>query len=164
MQSFLQYRRFRKHVEAQYERDRAKAQALNGDETSISTSTSSSAPTLPPTQNDVTTDNRDPEKAEYTKDGDEAHLHKNDSIQESGPHTEAFENAEGRIPLDAITTARTKQSMGTVIGTTLTGIEVRQRNTKEGGGGTVFVVGYEGENDSMNPHNWSKITRIGATY
>ena len=164
MQSFLQYRRFRKHVEAQYERDKAKAQALNGDETSTSTLTFSSALTLPTTQNDVTTDSRDHEKAEYTKDGIEAHLDKNDSIREPGPHTEASEDAEGRIPLDAITTTRTKQSMGTVIGTTLTGIEVRQRNTKEGGGGSVFVVGYEGENDSMNPHNWSKIIRIGATY
>ena len=164
MQSFLQYRRFRKHVEAQYERDKTKAQALNGTETPTSASTFSSAPTLPPTQNDDITDSRDPEKAEYPKGGDEEHLHKNHSIRESGPPIDAFDNAECRTPLGAVTTTRTKQSMGTAIGTTLTGIEVRQRNTKEGGGGNVFVVGYEGENDTMNPHNWSKITKIGATY
>ena len=160
MQSFLQYRRFRKHVAAQYERDRVKAQALNGNETSTSASAFSSEATLHLAQNDVNTDSRDPEKAEFSKGGDEAHLQKNESTLESEPPAE---NA-GRTPLDAVTTARTNQSIGTAIGTTLTGIEVRKRSTKEGGEGNVFVVGYEGEKDSMNPRNWSKTTRIAATY
>lgn len=162
MQSFLQYRRFQRHVEAQYERDRVKAQALNDNETPTSTSPISSL-TLPPTQNNLTSSNRDLEKAEITQGENGAHLQKDESTRESVPAAEAFENTESRT-LDIVTTARTKQSMGTAIGTTLTGIEVRPRNTKEGGGGSVFVVGYEGENDSMNPHNWSKTTRIGATY
>ena len=164
MQSFLQYRRFRKHVEAQYERDTVKANALNGNETSTSTSPLSSAPTSLPTQTNLPSNNRDPEKAELPQGENEAWLQKDEFTQEYIPATEAFDNTEGRNPLDTVTTARTNQSMGTAIGTTLTGIEVRQRNTKEGGGGNVFVVGYEGENDSMNPHNWSKTTRIGATY
>lgn len=60
-------------------------------------------------------------------------------------------------------TIATRKSMGTALGTTLTGIDVRDRSTKEGGDGKVFVVGYEGEKDIMDPHNWSSITRISAT-
>ena len=60
-------------------------------------------------------------------------------------------------------TVATKKTMGTALGTTLTGIDVRERSTKEGGDGKVFVVGYESEKDIMNPHNWSTVTRIGAT-
>ena len=60
-------------------------------------------------------------------------------------------------------TVATRKSMGTALGTTLTGIDVRDRSTKEGGDGKVFVVGYEGEKDIMDPHNWSSITRISAT-
>lgn len=53
--------------------------------------------------------------------------------------------------------------MGTAVGTTLTGIDVRDRSTKEGGEGKVFVVEYEGEMDFQDPHNWSFATRLGAT-
>lgn len=60
-------------------------------------------------------------------------------------------------------TVAARKSMGTALGTTLTGIRVRDRSTKEGGDGQVFVVGYEGEKDMMNPHNWSFVTRLGAT-
>ncbi|KAL8648830.1 MAG: hypothetical protein Q9226_005826 [Calogaya cf. arnoldii] len=63
----------------------------------------------------------------------------------------------------------TQGSMGTNLGTALTGISVRDRSTKEGRndpnvpGSKVFVVGYEGDRDSLNPHNWSYGTRIWAT-
>ena len=61
-------------------------------------------------------------------------------------------------------TARTQHSMGTMLGKALTGIHVRDRTTREGGDkGRVFVVGYEGEDDSLNPHNWSFRTRWAAT-
>ena len=60
-------------------------------------------------------------------------------------------------------TIATRKSMGTALGTTLTGIDVRDRSTKEGGQGKVFVVNYEGEQDIMDPHKWSTWTRIGAT-
>ena len=109
-------------------------------------------------------DARDPEKAEHVMDGSAAPLEKDVSAKESVPAAEAFDHAEeGQDPLSSVTTTRTKQSMGTALGTALTGIEVRKRNTKEGGEGNVFVVGYEGEKDIMNPHNWSRVTRIGAT-
>ncbi|KAH6659476.1 major facilitator superfamily domain-containing protein [Truncatella angustata] len=46
----------------------------------------------------------------------------------------------------------------------MTGIHVRRRNTREGGQGNVFVVGYEGDDDPLDPHNWSFATRIRCTF
>jgi len=152
MQSFLQYRRFGRHVEAQHERDQEKAKALVPD----SSDTSGNASPSP-----SVADARDCEKAEPSsrEDGDPLHTSATDPV----PADEAFENAEkGRRSLSRELTAQ--RSIGTALGMTLTGIDVRRRRTKEGGGaGDVFVVGYEGERDDMNPHNWSRWTRIGAT-
>lgn len=152
MQSFLQYRRFGHHVEAQYKRDQEKAMALGSD----SNDTSGSASPSP-----SATAARDCEKAErsHEEDGKALHTPATDPM----PADEAFENAgQGERPLSRALTAQ--RSIGTALGMTLTGIDVRRRRTKEGGGaGDVFVVGYEGERDNMNPHNWSRWTRIGAT-
>lgn len=63
---------------------------------------------------------------------------------------------------------------GTALGHTFTGVDVRDRTTNEGKGTTnpktghptsdlVFVVGFQGPKDPLNPHNWSTWTRIGAT-
>ena len=56
-------------------------------------------------------------------------------------------------------------SLGIALGTTLTGIQVRDRITKGGKGEEwqVFVVGYHDEQDSMNPRDWSHWTRIAVT-
>ena len=63
------------------------------------------------------------------------------------------------------TTTRSARSLGTRIGRSLTGVNVRDRTSKEGGdsGRQVFVVGFEGEADPMNPHNWSRARRIMST-
>lgn len=63
----------------------------------------------------------------------------------------------------SLSTARTRQSMRTALGHTLTGIHVRERTTLEGGSGKVFVVGWEGENDPSNPRNWSTTSRVFTT-
>lgn len=59
----------------------------------------------------------------------------------------------------------TRRSRGTALGLTLTGVNVRDRTSKEGGDSSrqVFVVGYQGDDDPMNPHNWSKFRRGYAT-
>ena len=57
----------------------------------------------------------------------------------------------------------TQQSMGTALGVALTGIDVRTRTTKEGGEGSVFVVGYESEQDPQDPHNWSLWAKLRCT-
>ncbi|KAF3020593.1 hypothetical protein E8E14_010174 [Neopestalotiopsis sp. 37M] len=57
----------------------------------------------------------------------------------------------------------TQVTEGTRLGRRLTGINVRRRNTTEGGDGNVFVVGYEGDDDPLDPHNWSFATRLKCT-
>jgi len=52
---------------------------------------------------------------------------------------------------------------GTALGAVMTGVEIRKRSTNEGGDGDVFIVGYEDEEDTMNPHNWSVRKRCGIT-
>ena len=57
------------------------------------------------------------------------------------------------------------QAVGTRLGNAMTGVDVRSRTTNEGGHdrGKVFIVGYAGENDPLNPQNWSKTRRMVIT-
>jgi len=60
-------------------------------------------------------------------------------------------------------TTRTQRS-GPTLGHAFTGIHVRDRTTKEGDkGAIVFVVGYQGPDDPLNPHNWPHTTRVLCT-
>lgn len=61
--------------------------------------------------------------------------------------------------------ARSIRTLGTRLSVSLTGINVRDRSTKEGGDRDkqVFVVGFEGDDDLMNPHNWSYVKRMKTT-
>lgn len=175
MQSILQYRRFGRHVRAQYERDRDKAEAIGErKENGLWEPTSPCSSRTDAGRGDNNEDDgRDPEKGEYApaqgkKEGE--------GMPVSAEH--AFESRQSAGPLspkntrNSMATASqvvTQGSMGTNLGTALTGINVRDRTTKEGpsdptvNGNKVFVVGYEGEHDSLNPHNWSYGTRIWAT-
>jgi multidrug resistance protein len=193
MQSFLQYRRFGRHVARQYERDLSKAEALSGaQETSGSVSPSSSKGNTPAppieseavrAQDYAEEDTRDPEKGEQlagTAGGVQAQNHHSwtEDLEEQlvEKHGERFQPiqaapsgrkgpmaGEEENHMSRVSTIATRHSLGTALGTTLTGIDVRDRSIREGGEGKVFVVGYEGEKDIMNPHNWSFVTRIGAT-
>lgn len=180
MQSILQYRRFGKHVTRQYQRDKSKAEALANPDNSESTSPSSSNAVNIPEVTDALdhADTRDPEKGEQSiGQAVEAQDHAGTSDPEKDE-----EEGVGDAPVQAAPTVRrvsqggeapedmsrastvpTRKSIGTALGTTMTGIDVRDRSTNEGGDGKVFVVGYEGDNDMMNPHSWSFFTRMAAT-
>ncbi|KAI1850082.1 hypothetical protein JX266_004461 [Neoarthrinium moseri] len=54
-------------------------------------------------------------------------------------------------------------SGNTRLGRMLTGVNIRRRSTREGGDGDVFVVGYEGADDPLDPHNWGFGTRVRCT-
>lgn len=74
----------------------------------------------------------------------------------------------GQVPvgLTTVSTHRTQMSTGASIGHTLTGVDVHSPRTNEKGhdsGGHVFVVGYQGLDDTLNPHNWSKPRRMFYT-
>lgn len=68
-----------------------------------------------------------------------------DADVEKGPH------------VDDTASERTIQE--TELGPTLTGIEI----IDEPGSGKIFVVGFEGPDDTLNPHNWSHAYRVWAT-
>lgn len=176
MQSFLQYRRFGRHVVRQYERDKSKAEALanRNDSDSTSPSRSSSLNTPEITDAREPTHTRDPEKGEQSNGqsfGAQHHVQVHDPEKDEGGE----DQGQGYAPLHVAPTAARASSdgeatgvmsrvatvpmgnrMGTALGTTLTGIDVRDRGTEEGGDGRVFVVGYEGENDMI-------IRMIGAS-
>lgn len=173
MQSFLQYRRFGKHVRRQYERDQEKARALGQhDSESPSRSHASQPSNLTLGDNE---DSRDLEKGEeYNRtDGEGVNTVVGEGINTgdiasppvSRPVTPQHEIPAEDEEMSRATTRATQRSFGTNIGVAMTGVEVRKRTTKEGGdhGDNVFVVGYEGEADTLNPHNWSFATRISAT-
>lgn len=162
MQSVIAYRRFGKTVRDQYDRDKEKAAAL-GQNTSASSSTSSAASASSPQLLEGNTDASDLEKAQPAYGIGSEQLNTDEAgsnpLTQHAPPPLKEDGSLGRTD-----TTNTLHSMGTNLGTALTGIHVRDRTTREGGGkGRVFVVGYEGENDNMNPHNWSRITRWGAT-
>ena len=180
MQSFFQYRRFAKHVARQHERDKAKAEALaNPDSLGLTSSSSSHAvdtPEASDARNHV--DTRDPEKGEQSAArplvaSDHARTYDSEKEEEAGQGDAPIQSersgeitshdAQGPEDMSRTLTAATRKTTGTAMGQTLTGIDVRDRSTKEGGNGKVFVVGYEGENDIMDPHNWSLSTRFAAT-
>lgn len=50
-----------------------------------------------------------------------------------------------------------------MLGHTLIGIHARGRTTHEGKGREVFVVNWDGDNDRMNPRNWSVSYRVIIT-
>ncbi|KAL9002273.1 MAG: hypothetical protein Q9188_004785 [Gyalolechia gomerana] len=151
MQSIRQYHRFGKHVRAQYERDKAKAKAID-DQSSESTTPFSSTSTA------ATTDVRDPEKAEHA-------LAQGEPSSAPASAEQAFETGV----LEHASRVPTHSSTGTTLGAVFTGIHIRDRTTKERSlsdstrDQKVFVVGYEGEYDVLDPHNWSYGTRIWAT-
>ena len=57
------------------------------------------------------------------------------------------------------------ETAGSAFGRALTGIDVRSRTTNEGGHdrGKMFIVGYHGDNDPLNPHHWSITKRLSVT-
>lgn len=171
MQSYLQYCRFGKHVKAQYRRDHEKVLELDrhGQDTSLPAqpehhSSSNSSTSSTPSTASPLPDTRDPEKAEHAPG--EAQSGIDTGLKAYPPPSRPGTPSHGRERPDMIRRATTesRKSLGTNLGRALTGIDVRESTKTEGGGsGKVFVVGYEGDNDIMNPHNWSLATRIGAT-
>ena len=179
MQSFFQYRRFAKHVARQYERDKAKAEALAHPDSLGLTSSSSHAVNTPEAidaRNHA--DTRDPEKGEQSAAqtlgaGDHAGTYGAEKEEEAGESDGPMQaeqsgditshDAQASEEMSRTLTAATRKITDTAMGKTLTGIDVRDRSTKEGGDGKVFVVGYDGENDVLDPHNWSLSTRFAAT-
>lgn len=183
MQSYLAYKRFGKRVRTQYERDLKKAEILHRANVQLRnedivpqsnghrpSSMASSASSTIRRELD-TTNTRDAEKAEQSYPPEPFDLREGPGgCQEDG------------VPVARIHTAQTDGSFGARLGNIMTGVEVRtmtkeisrtlSRRSRQTGGDIenteprdkVFVVGYESENDDLNPHNWSYVQRIRCTF
>lgn len=192
MQSFLQYHKFGRAVEDQqkrYKPDRIRPSALSSPTSSPTSSASSKASDVPGDGQDLekgdeTSDN-ETQQPQYedirlppgVQARDRAALEELDDMQEvektrSNPQeisrqsrtTERESYQTLAITLSAATT-RTQASTGAAFGRAITGVDVRDRTTHEGEkGGLVFVVGYQGANDPMDPHNWGVGIRVFSTF
>lgn len=187
MQSYLAYRRFGRHVQAQYDRDKHRAEAMGrgNAETfpSSSHSPSHSQETTPhhalsikESSSQTEIDSGSPDSRDL-EEGDQPPS--SDRNETSDAEQEGEENGnENTISRNStLQQSHTNQSFGTRMGHAMTGVEVRalsqeltKRRSRASSTGekseaneTVFVVGYESPSDTMNPHNWSFTTRLLAT-
>jgi hypothetical protein len=159
MQSIIQYRRLGQKAKEQYYRH-----TLDQEK-----------PTRPSSNHGVPSQSRG---TDFTKDELSLEARTPSRRRDAGREEEAQEDIENEqmdCPfrefsgvghnLSRTNTQATSRSIGTRLGTALTGIDARERRTNEGGpeAGKAFVVGFEGEDDPLKPHNWSLMARIGAT-
>lgn len=162
MQSFFQYRRFRATLEAQLARtDVPAAKKELPDERSVGNPQWLS----PAVSSEGTSEQSDVENGHVLRNIREEHEKEEDIPPPEGAEESESEKEEQEgMPVEPLSRFSTQQSQGTALGRTLTGIEVRRRKTHEGGEGNVFVVGYEGPNDPMNPKSWSRTKRFAVTF
>lgn len=152
MQSFLQYRRFRRHLDRQVEKY------------GLATATGP----------EVQAQESDPEASLRHKPNDIERNGQPTAHQQQGSHDpekDAPNRANAPDPSDssstlsverpALETAATRTSTRTRLGRALTGINIRTRTRTEGqpDQGKVFIVGFQDDKDTLNPHNWSNPKR-----
>jgi hypothetical protein len=83
-----------------------------------------------------------------------------DTIEASATH-EAVERDATKV--ETQNTLNITHPFGTRIDFAMTGIEVRRLTTQQSDSRKVFVVGFAGERDIVNPKNWSHTTRYSLT-
>lgn len=161
MQSLLQYRRFRATLEAQLARTDVPAKKELPNERSVANTQWLS----PAVSSEGTSEQSDVENGHVLRNIREEHEKEEDiPPPEEADESESEKEEQEGVPGEPLSRFSTQQSQGTALGRTLTGIEVRRRKTHEGGDGNVFVVGYEGPNDPMNPKSWSRTKRFAVTF
>lgn len=182
MQSIRQYRRFGQDVLAQVEQERRKTAASSGE--AIANDRTEQKPlsqeqfAKPSEPEDA---HIDIEKAQVGHAGpvynpaDEPEASDTESVEESAEYVEPFEtqSQDNRPPSRSdnaslgrtISSRNSLRQIGTRLGESLSGVQVRKRQTNDGGdqNAKVFVVGFHGEDDPLNPHNWPRSVRWLAT-
>lgn len=163
MQSIRQSRHLRRAVKAQIERDSEKAQKRT---IAVQQDGHDAAVVQPPPQQQAT----DPEKA---LNGPSHQRHSAEVLRDTVSRTSSTSdltdedddssNIAPTTPAHRVPTAATQYSARAALGHSLTGVHARDRRTHEGKGEKVFVVGWEGPDDPLNPRNWPLARRIGCT-
>lgn len=136
-------------VKAQVERDqdRARLRTLDAEDSEPAATTAV-----------VTDENADPEKT-----AQDAEPHRRSSAESiprpslSSSNSNNSSEAEDGVSNTAqrVPTAGTQYTARAALGHSLTGVHARDRRTHEGKGEKVFVVGWEGPDDPLNPRNWT---------
>jgi hypothetical protein len=157
MQSFLQYRRFGRHLQRQLERDRARSEKRNEDQNGTQSPPATNEIDPPLIEEEIEKDlERDLETGNPRLE-----LTLSNSSDSTAVYSSASESEDEETSPNSLHGINTT---GTQLGVSLTGIDVRSRTTIEGKElGKVFVVGYEGEKDPLNPHNWPLRPKIIVT-
>ncbi|KAF9638204.1 Major facilitator superfamily [Lasiodiplodia theobromae] len=163
MQSILQYRRFGLAAQAQIQRDLEKANTITlrpQPEQSRASSVQSEKE-----RGDLAGKEEEEKADEEEKEDTFTPGRSTDSVSISSSNSSTSQEIEP-VAVDRVHTAatvRTQYTARAALGHSLTGIEARDRRTHEGKGEQVFVVGWEGDSDPLNPRNWSTPKRVGVT-
>jgi hypothetical protein len=145
MQSLLQYRRAGAAAQAQIDRDIGKARQH----------------TTPNTGRDVEAGLEGRNSLNEMEERDATRL---PPITEADTYASSDEIPEQSLQQTVTAqTIRRCMSGGIALGQVLTGINVQDHKNDKGHDGKVFVVGWEGPDDPLDPHNWSVGRRIGVT-
>lgn len=167
MQSLRQSRHLLSAVKAQVERDqeRARLRTLDAEDSEPAATT-----TAAPNDDD---DSADPEKAAQDEDSRNHRRPSAESAPRPSLSSGSSDGSSSSEVLDGVsnaaqrvTTACTQYTARAALGHSLTGVHARDRLTHEGKGDKVFVVGWEGPDDPLNPRNWTVSTgwsRFGAS-
>lgn len=161
MQSLFQFRRAGLAVQAQIDRDLEKAQLITSDRSAGGNNAGAVAAATV-----VDTRGHAPNSVAAPVAGEKASLDPARPVASSrSSSAESSGNVEVEIggPAERVETARTRYTEHTALGLVLTGVDVRDRASHEGGDGRIFVVGWEGPKDPHNPRNWSYLRRVLVT-
>lgn len=195
MQSYLQYHRFRRTLEAQIETDRSRTRAVdraNQDLPALNTSRASDPEkdvergesvassgentavdeaTLGATAQDSSQRRGlEEEEEKYDIGAEQDAEDPGERRDELPPNSHDMEARRRECDTDLSRLPTTKSGRsglsrsGTALGQILTGVQVRKRATHEGGEGNVFIVDFQGDKDSLNPHNWGWGIRLWITF
>jgi hypothetical protein len=149
MQSILQYRRIRLAVQKQLLRDEEKRVAIRT--ANLEENANQQPIPKPESQADALV-------SSAALDGSSS-----ESSEIESPKEEGGGGNGDKEDAPPVTPTRTRLSERIVLGRALTGILARSRTAPEGGDARLFVVGWEGKDDPMNPKNRSTLQRVVAT-
>lgn len=161
MQSLRQSKHILRAVEAQVERDLEKARLRTIE--AEGTGSDQAASTAWQQEASQSGDGGDPEKAQG-QDGT-PHRQSADSLSRPRSASSSQDDSDhgSSTAAQRVPTVATQYTARAALGHSLTGIHARERRTHEGKGEQVFIVGWEGPDDPLNPRNWTLARRVGCT-
>lgn len=144
MQSLRQSRHLLSAVKAQVERDqeRARLRTLDAEDSEPAAATAAAS------DPEKTAHDAEPPRRPSAESIPRPSLSSSNNSSEEA--SDQVSNTAQRVP-----TAATQYTARAALGHSLTGVHARDRRTHEGKGSKVFVVGWEGPDDPLNPRNWT---------